>query len=97
MLLHLVNQSPFATSALSCCLAVIGDGDSLLLFEDGVYGALTDCEDFKALTTSISIYALLEDVKARGLAKNLSDSVRLVDYGGFVELTEKHQAVTSWF
>lgn len=97
MLLHLVNQSPFATSSLSCCLAVIAAGDSVLLFEDGVYGALADCEEFKALATSISIYALREDVKARGLAEDLSGSVRLVDYSGFVELTENHQAVTSWF
>lgn len=97
MLLHLVNQSPFATSTLSCCLAVVGDGDSVLLFEDGVYGAIADCEILKALATSISIYALREDVKARGLADDLSDSIKLVDYNGFVELTENHQAVTSWF
>ena len=40
MLLHIVNKSPFERNALESCLRLSNSGHSILLYEDGVYGAL---------------------------------------------------------
>ncbi len=45
---------------------------------------------------SVSIYALKPDVEARGMQNRVMDGVRLVDYGGFVDLVAEHNAVQSW-
>ena len=45
---------------------------------------------------SVSIYALKPDVEARGMQNRVMDGVRLVDYGGFVDLVVEHNAVQSW-
>ena len=49
----------------------------------------------EALKT-VSIYALKPDVEARGMQNRVMDGVRLVDYGGFVDLVAEHNAVQSW-
>ena len=45
---------------------------------------------------SVAIYALKPDVEARGMQNRVMDGVRLVDYGGFVDLVVEHNAVQSW-
>ena len=44
----------------------------------------------------VSIYALAPDLAARGMQNRVMDGVRLVDYGGFVDLVVEHNAVQSW-
>ena len=44
----------------------------------------------------ISMYALQPDVDTRGMQGRLVDGVKLVDYGGFVNLVTQHQGVQSW-
>ena len=39
-ILHLVNKSPYDGSNLDTATSIMKDGDSLLLIEDGVYGAI---------------------------------------------------------
>ena len=39
-MLHIVNKSPFTTTSLESCLRVAKPGATILLIEDGVYGAL---------------------------------------------------------
>ena len=36
----MINKSPFNSSALDSCLKYAGKGSPILLFEDGVYGAM---------------------------------------------------------
>ena len=38
--LHMVNKSPFERNAMQSCLEHTLDGDGIILFEDGVYGAV---------------------------------------------------------
>jgi tRNA 2-thiouridine synthesizing protein B len=45
---------------------------------------------------SVSICALQADIEARGMQNRVMDGVRLVDYGGFVDLVVEHNAVQSW-
>ena len=43
-MLHTVNKSPFEKNSLQTCLRLSKPGSSILLIEDGVYGALKGSE-----------------------------------------------------
>ena len=98
-MLHTINKSPFEHNALSTCLRFARRGSVLLLIEDGVYAATRDTAVAKRLQEAmkiVSIYALRPDVEARGMQNRVLDGVRLVDYGGFVDLVAEHNTVQSW-
>lgn len=93
--LHLVNHSASSSKALASCLAFARDGDVVLLTEDGVYSALPAV--FSALDVrNVTVYALSEDVLARGLVDRLADQVETVSYETFVALTEAHNPIVPW-
>jgi tRNA 2-thiouridine synthesizing protein B len=98
-MLHTVNKSPFEHRALEACLKFARRGSAVLLIEDGVYAAARDTAVSRQLEEALkklSIYALRPDVEARGMQNRVMDGVRLVDYGGFVDLVAEHNAVQSW-
>jgi tRNA 2-thiouridine synthesizing protein B len=98
-MLHTVNKSPFDHNTLETCLKFARQGSALLLIEDGVYAAARDTvvsKQVQEAMKSVSIYALNPDVEARGMQHRVMDGVRLVDYGGFVDLVVEHNAVQSW-
>jgi tRNA 2-thiouridine synthesizing protein B len=98
-MLHTVNKSPFEHSALETCLRFARQGSAVLLIEDGVYGAAKDTavsNQVREALKSVSICALTPDVEARGMQNRVMDGVRLVDYGGFVDLVVEHNTVQSW-
>jgi tRNA 2-thiouridine synthesizing protein B len=41
-------------------------------------------------------YFLEQDMDARGLVKEDRESLQVADFKGFVELTERHVASTTW-
>lgn len=94
MILHTVNKSP-QNPALKTCLRVAAKDSAILLIEDGVYAALegTELEGLR----DHQVYALAPDVKARGILDKLSSQITLVDYAGFVALTEQYDCVQSWY
>lgn len=99
MILHTVNQSPLQTQTLQSCLRFIKPGSSLLLIENGVYGALanTPCSaDIEIAMNSISVYALEPDLQARGITHKLLPGIKLADYNTFVDLAAEHSSVQSW-
>ena len=96
-MLFTVNKSPFTTESLRSCLRFAGKDNPVLLYEDGVYGAQagTALEGFiKGALTSRIIYALKEDLAARGI-DSLIDGVRVVDYAAFVDLVAERN-VCPW-
>jgi tRNA 2-thiouridine synthesizing protein B len=98
-MLHTVNKSPFEHKALQACLKFARPGSAVLLIEDGVYAAARDTAvspQLQAALKIVSVYALKSDVEARGMQNRVMDGVRLVDYGGFVDLVTEHNAVQSW-
>ncbi len=98
-MLHTVNKSPFDHGALGACLKFASKGSAVLLIEDGVYAAARNTAVEKQVQDAlkrVSIYALRPDVEARGMQNRVMDGVRLVDYGGFVDLVTEHNAVQSW-
>jgi tRNA 2-thiouridine synthesizing protein B len=98
-MLHTVNKSPFEHQTLEACLRFARPGSSVLLIEDGVYaaakGTAVSARLEEALKT-VKVYALVADLAARGMQNRVMDGVRLVDYGGFVDLVTGHDAVQSW-
>lgn len=98
-MLHTVNKSPFEHRSLEACLKFARQGSAVLLIEDGVYAAARDTAvsgQVREALKSVAIYALKPDVEARGMQNRVMDGVRLVDYGGFVDLVVEHSAVQSW-
>ena len=97
--LHLVNKSPFERNALQSCLAHVLDGDGVMLFEDGVYGAVKGSSvsgDVEG-KAGVKIYVLGADLAARGIESGrLIDGITVVDYPGFVDLVTSHDRAHSW-
>ncbi|MDP1930664.1 MAG: sulfurtransferase complex subunit TusB [Gammaproteobacteria bacterium] len=104
--LHTVNKFSLTSSALDSCLRVALPGDAILLMEDGVYNAVgaSLASDDAGInvetrsTASIGIYALKEDLQARGIAHDsLPSSIEPVSYADFVTLVCTHHKTVSWF
>ena len=99
-MLHTVNKSPFEKNSLSSCLRLAKEGSGILLIEDGVYAALKDSSlngQLADRTGDFKFYVLGPDIEARGLLdKPLIDGIKIVDYGGFVDLVAEYDAVHSW-
>ena len=99
--LHTINKSPFTHSTLVSCLEVCGDGDGILLLEDGVLGALQSSPCMAQLTTliaqGIKVYALSGDIKARGILFKINPDIHITDYNGFVQLSIEYRCVQSWY
>lgn len=98
-MLHTVNKSPFEHRAFEACLKFAREGSAVLLIEDGVYAAARDTAvsgQVQDALKRVSIYALKSDLEARGMQNRVMDGIRLVDYGGFVDLVAEHNAVQSW-
>ena len=98
--LHIVNKSPFERNTLDSCLRLAAKGSSVLLFEDGVIGAMQNTkysDQVAAAMNDVSFYVLGPDIKARGLSDNkVIDGINVIDYDGFVDLTTEHNTVQSW-
>jgi tRNA 2-thiouridine synthesizing protein B len=99
-LLHTVNKSPFEKNALESCIRLALKGSSILLMEDGVYGAVKGTAKSSLVAGTkgkIAVYVLGPDLDARGISHDkLIDGVKVVDYGGFVDLAATHSATQAW-
>lgn len=91
-MLHTVNKSPFADTALESCLRFVSEGDAVLLLEDGVYaaaGSTTRSAMIESVLQHAEVYAIAPDVEARGIT-GLIPGVKLASYADFVKLLEQH-------
>ena len=95
-ILHTINKSPFEKNSLDTCLRIATEGSSVLLIEDGVYGAMDGTSlNGKVVDASnrLQFYVLGPDLQARGLSEeNVMDCIEVVDYDGFVDLVTEHDA-----
>jgi tRNA 2-thiouridine synthesizing protein B len=94
-MLHTVNKSPLASSALQSALRIAERGAPLLLIEDGVYAARPGARSEPLLVEGLAahpIYALEPDLKARGVS-SVINGITVIGYDGFVELVEQHHVV----
>lgn len=100
MTLHTWNKATATAPQLAACLAVLAEGDSLLLLEDAVYLALDAAfmSRFAAEAAgSPRLCALAPDLAARGISARISPAVNVIGYKEFVALSLQHQRVVNWF
>ena len=95
-ILHTINKSPFEKNSLDSCLRIAAEGSSVLLLEDGVYGAMDGTSlngKLNDASNRLQFYVLGPDLAARGLSEeNVLDCIEVVDYDGFVDLVTGHDA-----
>jgi len=99
MMLHTVNKSPFEKNSLNSCLNCAAEGSTILLIEDGVYGALKGssiADKVQAAMGKVTVCALGPDLAARGIADKVIDGIKVVDYAGFVALSVENDKVQAW-
>lgn len=95
-MLHLVNKSPYERPSMDTAVGYMKDGDTLLLIEDAVYGAMKDGKAAAQLK-GCKVSVLGPDLAARGVSEDkLLDGIHVVDYTGFVELVATTDRVQSW-
>ncbi|USS95582.1 sulfurtransferase complex subunit TusB [Serratia symbiotica] len=95
-MLYTLSHSPTQCD-LSALLRLMVEGDALLLIQDGVLAGLAGSAHLELLfSVPISLYALQDDLEARGLAGCFSHKITIIGYNHFVELTEKHRRQMAW-
>jgi tRNA 2-thiouridine synthesizing protein B len=98
--LHTVNKSPFEKSSLETAINYSLAGSSILMIEDGVYGAAkgTAVESMvKGALGDKKVYALKSDLMARAIKEDrVIDGIEIIDYAGFVDLVEANDKVQAW-
>lgn len=82
-------------AALSACLPLLEDGDALLLIEDGIYAMLNPAVG--KLHDGIHLYALADDLVARGMQQRVPERFARANYNDFVQLCCDHDKVVNWF
>jgi len=96
--LHMLSHSPFADSRLASCLRLLAADDALLLTGDAVYALQANTAQRQALElmpVSIALFALEEDLAARGLTA-VPERLQAIDYAGFVELCCRYDRTNAW-
>ncbi|CAM6458175.1 MULTISPECIES: sulfurtransferase complex subunit TusB [Citrobacter] len=95
-MLHTLHRSPWQSDFTSL-QRLLAEGDALLLLQDGVIAAIEGSHFLETLRNApITVYALKEDIDARGLGGQISDSVVRVSYTDFVRLTIQHTSQLAW-
>ncbi len=100
MLLHTVNKSPLSHSTLASCLRLAKQDSTIILIEDGTYAALSNTGVSSLIENALehhNVYALKEDLLARGTMDRLIPGIKMVNYRGFVELSLSCHSIQSWF
>ena len=99
-MLHTINKSPFEKDSLTTCLRYAQDGASILFIEDAVYACTKGTEFEKIIQEhqdKMKFYVLGPDLEARGLDNsNLTNSIEIVDYKGFVKLVADNEKTQNW-
>jgi tRNA 2-thiouridine synthesizing protein B len=97
MTLHTLNKT--TSNLLKLCISALAAGDSLLLYEDGIYAAMGNAENqqvFLKLPAGIKLYTLIEDMQARGITDKVPEIFSRITYRDFVRLSLSCSKVVNW-
>ncbi|WP_136487915.1 sulfurtransferase complex subunit TusB [Vibrio sp. H11] len=70
--------------------------DALLLVENAVYAASQVSPFYSHLPTAVPVYALQEDLQARGWLAHCPPLVEVIDMDGWVDATVKYGKSITW-
>ena len=97
-ILHIVNQSPFASTVLKQCMDRLKHNDGLVLLEDGVYSATSQHPLAKNIASIKRCYVIKNDLLARGInPSEIIHTIQLIEYDEFVKLTIEFPLNHSWY
>ena len=99
MTLHTWNKADSSLPNFRLCLAAWREGDALLLIEDGVYvlcQPLSVLLAYAQVPSGLPLFALADDLAARGISDRIPSLVTVIDYREFVALSLHHERVVSW-
>lgn len=95
-MLYTFRYSPY-NADLKALLRYMRPEDCLLLTEDGVLAGLKETASLGALLSSAgAVFALQEDIEARGLTAQFAAEIPRISYAGFVKLTVEHPQHIAW-
>ena len=95
-MLYTLGRTPTQCD-LPALLRLVQQNDALLLLQDGVLAGLAGSGSLEQLLdTQVTLYALRDDLDARGLSGHISHKITVISYTGFVALTEKHHSQIAW-
>lgn len=93
--LHTIARSP-QSDLLDSCLQLLDHKDAILFIEDGVFYSLrSDC--LAQIPESCKLFALREDLAARGVQDKKQPAVESVSTRTFVDLCCHYDRVVNWF
>jgi sulfur relay protein TusB/DsrH len=94
-MLFMINFSMVNPDYLESLLKISPAGSPILFYEDGVYA----CKEGTRVSGKVSelinshpAYALIADLKARGVSK-LVEGIKEIEYSEFVDLVEAHDVI----
>ncbi|WP_075182597.1 sulfurtransferase complex subunit TusB [Pantoea sp. 1.19] len=95
-MLHTLSRSPTRCD-FQLLLRSLRAGDELLLFQDGVLGALAQSRAWAQLSqTGVAVSVLADDVAARGLSEQIVSDIAAISYTEFVAMTTRHRQQMAW-
>lgn len=95
-MLYTLSHSPNQCD-LPTLLRLTTAGDVLLLLQDGVLAGMAGSTHLELLLGApIILFALQEDLEARGLDGHFSNNITVIGYNYFVKLTEEHRSQMAW-
>ena len=96
MVLHTLNAPP-ASAAFLDFLRVVSPDDAVLLLGDGVYAAVAGTQARRQLEScGAELHVLRADAAAAGIMA-LVGAIDVVDFAGFVALTERYPRQMGWY
>ncbi|HSP31560.1 MAG TPA: sulfurtransferase complex subunit TusB [Halomonas sp.] len=96
MILHILNKAPDSTASAQMQQA-IGEGDAIILIEEGVTAVL-DSQWPAWERYQSRIYILAEDAASRGLTTTAKENaLPLLGMDEFVALTEQYIKTVTWY
>lgn len=84
-MLYTFSKAHYATQELQTLLAQVSENDAIVLWQDGVLQAVKNPQIF----ANQRIFALDNDVQARGLNHYIPEHIQRISFDEFVRLTEQ--------
>ncbi|CUX95769.1 Protein TusB [Candidatus Mikella endobia] len=95
-MLYILNYSPYLCD-FAAILRTTSINDTLLLISDGVIAGLNNSLALNAINAySLKIYALKNDIEARGIFPFYFPKIKIISYIEFVKLTENNFQQITW-
>ncbi|NIY93841.1 sulfurtransferase complex subunit TusB [Vibrio diazotrophicus] len=91
-MLHIVKS----LEKLKLVFRYLQQDDAILLVENAVYASREHSEYFKQLVPATRVFALEEDLLARGWLEKAEKNIQVINKFEFVELTVSHAKSISW-